>query len=236
MRVQLLRLLQPVINWWDQGRILESEQSIRPAPYATNGHDTDQQQQQTAQAQDRAGRVNRVYGLALNQARLRHCLDHYAAYDRAALIRDGYLLASAPAKGRELITAEFRTAKGEALLMRAKDLLFGLLFGDESMNVQFDRVQRELLTLTLPRVKANALDFLQATTELAAVGTWRDPDSVSHDARADNVVLEVEYGEVEGEWIGEGIVCMLSLINSLAVNEQILYARMVNIEQSTLIV
>ncbi|MGB2774988.1 MAG: hypothetical protein WBF31_21975 [Anaerolineae bacterium] len=38
-----------------------------------------------------------------------------------------------------------------------------------------------------------------------------------------------------GEAIGHGIVRGLSLINNLEVNEQILYARMINIEQSTLI-
>lgn len=48
-------------------------------------------------------------------------------------------------------------------------------------------------------------------------------------------MVEVEYGEVEGELIGAGIVRTLSLINNLEVNEQILYARMINVEQSTLI-
>ncbi|MBK6431227.1 hypothetical protein [Candidatus Amarolinea dominans] len=58
---------------------------------------------------------------------------------------------------------------------------------------------------------------------------------MSNDARADNVIMEVEYGEIVGEAIGHGIVRGLSLINNLEVNEQILYARMINIEQSTLI-
>lgn len=60
-------------------------------------------------------------------------------------------------------------------------------------------------------------------------------ESVSNEARADNVILEVEYGEIEGELIGAGIVRSLSLINNLEVNEQILYARMINVEQTTLI-
>jgi len=58
---------------------------------------------------------------------------------------------------------------------------------------------------------------------------------VSNDQRADNGLLGVEYGEVEGELIGNGIVHCLSLINNLEVNEQVLYARMIDIEQSTLI-
>ena len=92
-----------------------------------------------------------------------------------------------------------------------------------------------MLTLVLPRYKAQCLDFMKATTELNALGTWQDPDSVSNDAQADNVILEVEFGEIEGELIGKGIVTALSLINNLEVNEQILYGRMINIEQSTLI-
>ena len=51
----------------------------------------------------------------------------------------------------------------------------------------------------------------------------------------DNVILEVEYGEIEDELIGHGIVRSLSLINNLEVNERILYARMISVEQTTLI-
>jgi hypothetical protein len=83
--------------------------------------------------------------------------------------------------------------------------------------------------------KASALDFMKATTELSAFGTWQDPESVSNDMRADNTLLQVEYGEVEGELVGQAVITALSLINNLEVNEQILYARMKNIEQSTLI-
>ena len=70
---------------------------------------------------------------------------------------------------------------------------------------------------------------------LMADGTWKDPDAVSDDARADNVVLEVEFGEVAGELAGQGALVALALINHLEVNEQVLYARMIDIEESTLI-
>ncbi|MGD1714140.1 hypothetical protein [Hydrocoleum sp. CS-953] len=76
---------------------------------------------------------------------------------------------------------------------------------------------------------------MKATTEISGLGNWQDPDSVSNDSRADNIILQVEYGEIEGELIGDGIVICLSLINNLEINEQILYARMINVEQSTLI-
>ena len=97
-------------------------------------------------------------------------------------------------------------------------------------------MQQELLTIALPRGKAGSLDFMRASTELAAAGTWQDPDSVSSDERADNVLLEVQFGEIASEQVGAGIVLALSLINNLEVNEQVLYARMINVEETTLIV
>jgi hypothetical protein len=51
----------------------------------------------------------------------------------------------------------------------------------------------------------------------------------------ENVIIEVEYGETRDEWIGDGIVAAIALINKLEMNEQVLYARMIDIEQSTLI-
>ena len=134
-----------------------------------------------------------------------------------------------------MITAEFRSSEGNELLQYTKDMLFGFLFGDESTNTYFHRIQRELLTLTVPRMKSDALDFMKATTELSAQGTWQDPKGAANDLRADNVLLEIEYGELEGERIGDGVVTALKLINNLEINEQILYGRMENIEQSTLV-
>jgi hypothetical protein len=77
---------------------------------------------------------------------------------------------------------------------------------------------------------------MRASTELAAAGTWQDPDSVSSVERADNVLIEVQYGEVEGELVGRGIVLALTLINKLEVNEQVLYAPMINVEETSPII
>lgn len=144
-------------------------------------------------------------------------------------------MATAPAKGTALLTPDHRTSAGDALLLRAKDVLFGLLFGDASTNTGLERVQQELLTIALPESKAGALDFMRASTELAAAGTWQNPDSVSSDERAANILLEVQFGETASELVGAGIVTCLSLINNLEVNEQVLYARMMNVEETTLI-
>ena len=77
---------------------------------------------------------------------------------------------------------------------------------------------------------------MRASTEIEVAGTWQDPENVSSDERADNILLEVQYGEVADELVGDGIILALSLINNLEINEQVLYARMINVEETTLIV
>lgn len=183
----------------------------------------------------RAARVARVAALALDPDGIRAFVDAYDGLDRDALLGAGYLVDDAPPKGLGAIEPRHRSEAGEALLELAKDVLYGLLFGDESTSTRLERVQRELLTLTLPRAKAAAFDFVPAATELSGAGMWRDPSGVSNDIRADNVIVEVEFGEIAGELVGSGVVRALSLINNLEVNEQILYARMINVEESTLI-
>jgi hypothetical protein len=211
------------------------EQIVRLTLDAHSLQEMDRKQLQAEKARKRAERIGRVRELGLYMQKLHDFLNIYDEYDRERLIAEGYLLANTPEKGTDLIEDEFRSEKGNQLLTYAKDVLFALLYGDETTNTCFDRTEREMLTLTMPCHKADTLDFMKATTQISAWGTWQDPESVSNDWRADNVLLEVEYGDVKGEMIGKGIVRALSLINSLEVNEQILYARMVNIEQSTLI-
>ena len=173
--------------------------------------------------------------MGLDDKKLAEFLEQYKGVSREKLIEGKFLKKNAPAKGAGLITEEHRFTNGSELLALSKDMLFGLLFGDKQTNTHFKRTQRELLTLTVPRMKSDSLDFMKATTELSALGTWQDPKGAANDMQADNVVLEIEYGEVEGERIGDGVILALSLINNLEINEEILYGRMENIEQSTLI-
>ncbi len=211
------------------------DQIVRLTLDAHSLEEMDRKVVQERKARARAERVERLRSLHLDRGKLVEFLETYKDHDRSRLITEDYLMVTAPPKGTQLITDEYRTGQGTQLLIHAKDVLFGLLFGDDTTNTRFDRIEQEMLTLTLPRHKSDALGFMKATTELSAFGTWQDPESVSNDSRADNVMLEVEYGEIKGELIGAGIIQALSLINSLEINEQILYARMVNIEQSTLI-
>lgn len=194
----------------------------------------DRRMYQQIKAEQRARRIERLKAMELDEAKLGAFVRRYAEYTRERLETEGYL-GNAPPKGTELIAEEHRTRKGEELLTEAKDILFAVLYGDESTYVTFERVEQELLTITLPRFKARALDFMRATTEIGGLGTWQDPDNVSNDDRAENVLLQVEYGEVGGERIGSAILTTLSLINNLEVNERLLYVRMINVEQSSLI-
>jgi hypothetical protein len=185
-------------------------------------------------AAERTARAARIKMMRLDDARLHAFIERCRPLTRERLERDGYLIAP-PVKGATLIDAACRTPNGEALLGEAKDLLEALLFGDAALNVRLARVQRELLTITVARPKVGAIAcLLRAATEIDAEGTWRDPDQISHDDRTPNTLIEVEYGEVASEAVGRGIKLALRLINDLEINEQILYARMENVEESSL--
>lgn len=182
----------------------------------------------------RARRAARLRELALSEADLPMYIQSYRVLTREVLEAEGYLI-DPPHRGGPLIPAACRSERGEALLAEAKDLLYALLFGGEEEGVRLERVERELLTLTVPRAKLPALGFLmRAPTEIGAEGTWRDPERMAHDDRAANTLIQLEYGEVTGELVGNAIAAALRLINHLEINEQILYGRMENVEESTL--
>lgn len=219
----------------EQDRDWLVDQIVRLTLDAHSLEEIDRRSERDAKAAAREARIARVRELALDGPALVAFTAEHGAVSRASLLSAGLLEADAPAKGTAQLTAVHRTAAGEELLQRAKDILYALLFGDEGTATRLDRVQQELLTFALPRFKANALDFMRASTEVAAAGTWQDPNSVSNDERADNVVLEVQYGETADEIVGSGVIAALAVINNLEVNEQVLYARMINVEQTTLI-
>jgi hypothetical protein len=211
------------------------DQVVRLTLDAHSLEEIDRRSERRSKDRVRLERLNRVKALSLDREGLEAFIAEYRDATREALVASDHLRADAPAKGTASILAGHRSAAGENLLQRAKDTLYALLFGNEKTNTSLTRVQQELLTFALPRSKAVALDFMLASTELAAEGTWQDPDSVSNDDRADNVILEVQFGEIDGELVGDGVIAALGLINNLEVNEQVLYARMINVEQTTLI-
>ena len=210
------------------------EQIIRLTIDKHSRQEWDQKISQEIKQQKRAERLARLKEMELDEPKLDSFISQYEKYNRVRLVEEGYLI-NPPPKGTDLIATECRSEKGEALLIQAKDILFAILFGDESAYVKFDRVAEELLTLTLPRFKAQTIDFLKATTEIGGLGSWQDPDNISNDDQVENILFQVEYGEVASERIGDGVLATLNLINNLEVNEEVLYARMINVEQSTLV-
>jgi hypothetical protein len=210
------------------------EQIVRLTLDAHSLEERDRKHVREEGTKKRQARAERVKSLKLDREKLDEFIHRHQEYNREKLIEENFLLSNAPAKGGELITAEFRSAEGEELLRYAKDMLFGFLFGDES-TTPFEGAHRKLLTLTIPRLKSDALDFVKGATELSAEGTWHDPTGAAKDLRTDNIVFEVEYGEIEGDRIGDGIITALKLINHLEINEEILYGRIEKIERSTLI-
>jgi hypothetical protein len=185
-------------------------------------------------AEGEEARAARIRAMKLDERCLQSFAQRCSRLDRDRLEADGYLVAPPP-KGTAIIDGSHRARKGNALLREAKDLLHALLFGDRDAGVQLDRVQRELLTITVPRAKAAPIAcLLRAATVIEAEGTWRDPTRTSDDDARHNTLIEVEYGEVATETVGHGIVLALRLINDLEINEQILYARIENVEESTL--
>jgi hypothetical protein len=183
--------------------------------------------------EDRENRVERVKLLNLSVTQLHLLVERLNKMDREQLEREGYLLNPSP-KGGGLIAFEERSEAGNALLREVKDLLYALLFGTPEMNVSLERTERELLSITLPRSKRFALDFMMAATEMEVRGSWRDPGGQAHDERVANVIMEIEFGEVKNEAAGTCIATCLRLINDLEVNEVILYNRVTNVEDSSL--
>jgi hypothetical protein len=212
------------------------DQIVRLTLDAHSLEEFDRAIEREARSRARAERLGRVAGLGLDAAGLGRWLAGFGGRSREALLADGALLPDAPGKGGPALTSADRSELGEAILREAKDVLYALLFGDTQTDTRLVRSQQELLTLAVPRSKAGALDFLRASTELSAAGTWQDPSGIASDDRADNLLLEIQYGEIAEELVGPGIVACLSLINNLEINEQVLYARMINVEETTLII
>lgn len=194
----------------------------------------DRRRADAATADDRAARLARLRAIDLDEAGIVAFLDAHADLDRDAHVGAGRLRPDAPEPGTALLTVEHRGDDGDALLTTAKDLLYALLFGDVATDTSLPRTRRELLTVTLPAGKAHALGFLQAATRVDAEGTWRDPEQVSHDEAAPNAVLEVEFGETDTEIVSRAVLVALRVVNDLEVNEQVLYARIDDIEASSL--
>ena len=177
--------------------------------------------------------ITRIRNKGYNDHTLTQFINRYQKVSRSELETDGYLI-NPPHMGLAAIETHQRSKEGEALLKEAQDMLYAALYGDTSINVNLTRGQEELLTMILPQSKSETLSFLKAVTQVNALGTWKDPEGVSNDDQANNIGLQVEFGDNEKGTIGLAVFVVLNLINLLQVNEQILYARMEKVARSSL--
>ncbi|NJN79576.1 MAG: hypothetical protein HC797_03400 [Anaerolineales bacterium] len=166
------------------------EQIVRLSLDVHSLHEMDRKHLKEEENIRRLQRANRVKEMKLDSDKLMAFISEYRKITREQLIEEKLLKADAPLKGKELIIEEFRTIEGEQLLQFSKDMLFGLLFGDEDLNIHFDRNQRELLSLNVPRYKSATLNFMKASTEISGLGTWQDPNGAANDMHADNIIIE----------------------------------------------
>lgn len=177
-------------------------------------------------------RLARISKKGYDDQSLKDFIDKYRKIRREDLEDSGFLL-NPPHLGTATIESQQRSKKGETLLEEAQDMLYAILYGEEGINVNLTRGQEEILTMMLPRDKSDSLFFLKAVTKMNTVGTWKDPEGVSNDDQADNIGLQVEFGDNVTESIGIAIFVALNLINLLHINEQIFYARMERVERSS---
>jgi len=110
------------------------DQIVRLTLDAHSLQEMDRKLIQKINARKRVERLSRVRELSLDREKLIAFLKTYQSHDRLKLIKTRFLLETAPAKGTDLIEDDFRTPKGVRLLTYSKDVLFGLLFGDETTN------------------------------------------------------------------------------------------------------
>ena len=203
--------------------------------------DTASQRQLSRHAQsveplaERRRRLGRILASGLDEDKLREIVKRYRALSREVLVAEHYVI-DPPHKGKEALGTQHRSAAGETLLRDAHDLFYALLFCDEGQGVRLSRVRRDFLTVTLPSPKSGTLErFMLAVTETQVSGSWLDPDGVSDDIGATNKILQVEYGDSREGLVSDGLIAVLSLINNLEVNEEVLYARIEQLERSTLV-
>jgi hypothetical protein len=203
--------------------------------HETSHRQLSRQARQVEPLAERRQRLDRIRSLGLDDNELRQTVERYRALSREALVAEGHLV-DPPHKGKEALGPEHRSATGQTLLQNAHDLLYALLFCDEGQGVRLNRVRRDFITVTLPSAKAGSLErFMLAVTEIQVAGTWLDPEGVSDDIGATNKILQVEFGDSADGLVCEALIATLTLINNLEVNEEILYARIEQLERSTLV-
>ena len=148
----------------------------------------------------------------------------------ACLYGDGDLGVDLPRVRREMLTFFLPKAKAHRVSY--------LLRADTEVEVEGNwrdpcvGGQPPLVSRPLAHARARA-HALVTHTQTSPAG----PRSVenAHDEHAINIMVEVEFGEISEGLVGHFARAALTLINLLDVNEQLLYARINKVDESTLV-
>lgn len=178
-------------------------------------------------------RLARIAKKEFTHQRILAFIEAYKNINRNDLLNSGFLI-SPPHLGLHKIETYQRSLRGEVLLEEACDILYVVLYGDASLNVNLHRTREEVLTIILPESKYEVFNFLKAVTETKITGTWNDPEEISNDDHTNNVGLQIEFRDTKEGTLGTAAFVALQLINLLETNEQILYARLEKVERSSL--
>jgi len=90
-----------------------------------------------------------------------------------------------------------------------------------------ERTDPELLTIVIRKDKAGLFDFMKAYTEWDSIGKWEELEE-------GNVSIEVQFKDTPEEDIGKELMEQLKKYNEKVVGEELLYARTVPVEETTL--
>jgi hypothetical protein len=90
-----------------------------------------------------------------------------------------------------------------------------------------DAVDKEIITIEIPRSKKHHLEFLEAYTSIKTQGVWKN----IHD---DNLQIEIEFKDARNEKYGIELIKLFKELNRKVIKEKVLYVRTEPVEESSL--
>ena len=131
--------------------------------------------------------------------------------------------------------------KKACLLRPTKDLKTNQIKGciNELMFSPTEKqTDKELLTITILKDKADKFKFLKGSTTWKTIGTWQEVDKKGRVTKKypdeKNVTIEVEYKDQPDEAVGERLMDLFSEYNKREVKERLLYVRSQDVDESSL--
>ena len=90
-----------------------------------------------------------------------------------------------------------------------------------------EQVDKEIMTLEIPRKKSKHIEFLKAYTKFNTQGVWKN-------VKDDNLQVEVEFKDSKDEKYGTKLIKLFEDLNKKEIKEDLLYVRTEPVEESSL--